>query len=381
MTYRLAIDMGATSLGWCVLDLDDNNYPNGLLDMGVRIFPDGRDAQSKEPLAVSRRGTRGAGRMRDRYLGRRRRLMDYMVETGLMPKDQASRKELEIKDPYELRAKAADQKVSLYELGRALFHINQRRGFKSNRKADSNSNESGAIKKGIAELEQAMMTEGVKTLGQYLQKKHQAGTGVLARPTSKGQKNEYDFYPAREMYLQEVDAILETQRAHHPELTDEICENLKHIIFYQRKLKPQRVGWCTLESKEHRARLASPAVQKFRILQEVNNLVVDELAETDPRLSEDDRHKVIEELQKKKEVKFNRIRKLLNYTDDVKFNLEAGESRDKLEGNSTNFILAKAEHFGEKWLDLSADEQEKIIRLLIDEPSHEKVICKSHNLI
>ena len=375
MTYRLAIDMGATSLGWCVLDLDENNNPCGILDMGVRIFPDGREAKSKEPLAVGRRGTRGAGRRRDRYLGRRRRLMEYMIETGLMPKDERSRKELELKDPYYLRAKAAEEKVSLHELGRALFHINQRRGFKSNRKADSKSNESGAIKKAVAELEQAMMAEGVKTLGQYLHKKHQAGTGVLARPTTKGQKNEYDFYPARAMYEQEVDTILQKQREFHQDLTDEICEELKRIIFYQRPLKPQPVGWCTFEPKEHRARLASPAVQTFRILQEVNNLEVDELSETDPRLSEEDRRKVINELQKKKEMKFNAIRKLLNYTDDVKFNLEAAENRDKLEGNSTNFLLGKQECFGDTWDNWSADQKEEVIKLLIEEPSHDVVVA------
>lgn len=304
MTYRLAIDMGATSLGWCVLDLDNNNNVCGLIDMGVRIFPDGRDAQSKEPLAVSRRGTRGAARRRDRYLGRRKRLMDYMIETGLMPQDKLARKSLELKDPYELRARAINGKITFYELGRALFHINQRRGFKSNRKSDNKSNESGAIKKGISDLEHAMMASGTKTLGEYLHSKHIKKEGVLARPESKGSKNEYDFYPSRDMYLHEVDAIFNHQRAFHPQLTDEICNEIKNIVFYQRPLKPQPVGKCTFENNEKRARLASPLVQKFRILQEVNNLEVDELTETDPRLNAQDRHKIIEKLQTCKDLKF-----------------------------------------------------------------------------
>ncbi len=48
-------------------------------------------------------------------------------------------------DPYALRALGLTEKLSLHELGRALFHINQRRGFKSNRKMDAKSNEGGKI--------------------------------------------------------------------------------------------------------------------------------------------------------------------------------------------------------------------------------------------
>lgn len=374
MTYRLAYDLGTSSLGWCVLDLDENGNPCGILDIGVRIFPEGRNAQSKEPLAVERRGSRGSGRRRDRYLSRRRRLMDYLIEAGLMPTIRAERKALELKDPYELRANAAIKKISLYELGRALFHINQRRGFKSNRKADSKDNEGGAIKKGIAELEHALMASGLKTLGQFLYEKHKKREGVLARPETKGSKNEYDFYPAREMYLQEVDFILNKQQEFHPEITNDVCSKIKDIIFYQRPLKPQPVGWCTFESKEKRARLASPAVQKFRILQEVNNLEIDQLEETDPWLTHEDRKKIAQALQDKKEMTFTAIRKLLGLSGDVKFNLEAAENRKGLNGNTTNFLLSKKECFGKAWDDFGTQQQEKIVEFLMKEPDPEHVI-------
>ncbi len=374
MTYRLAIDMGATSLGWCILDLNDKGQVCDVLDMGVRIFPDGRNAKSREPLAVSRRGTRGSSRRHDRYKNRRKRLMAFMIENGLMPRDEAERKALELENPYELRSRAAAEKISLHELGRALFHINQRRGFKSNRKADSKSNESGAIKTGIAELEHAMLASDSKTLGQFLYEKHKNKESVLARPETKGSKNEYDYYPARDMYEQEVDFILNKQKEFHPELTEDICEKLKEIIFYQRPLKPQPVGWCTFESEENRARLASPIVQKFRILQEVNNLEIDGLTETDPKLKPEDRQKIIAELQNKKEVKFNRIRKMLGLGDDITFNLEALESRAGLDGNTTNFILSKPECFGDRWGEFASEQQESIIELLMTEPDPEKVI-------
>ena len=80
---------------------------------------------------------RGQRRRRDRYLQRRAELMLALVEFGLMPKDEKERKEVQRLDPYRLRAQALDRPLEPFELGRALFHLDQRRGFRSNRKAGS----------------------------------------------------------------------------------------------------------------------------------------------------------------------------------------------------------------------------------------------------
>ncbi len=42
MPYRLGLDIGTNSIGWCLLDLDANKQPYGVHDMGVRVFADGR---------------------------------------------------------------------------------------------------------------------------------------------------------------------------------------------------------------------------------------------------------------------------------------------------------------------------------------------------
>ena len=59
MKYRLGLDLGTNSIGWSVYSLDDENKPVALEDLGVRIFTDGRNPKSKEPLAVERRTARG----------------------------------------------------------------------------------------------------------------------------------------------------------------------------------------------------------------------------------------------------------------------------------------------------------------------------------
>ena len=185
--YRLGLDMGTNSIGWAAVSLDDKGEPCGVLDMGVRIFPDGRKATRDKPSnAVARRVARGQRRRRDRYLRRRGDLMEKLVEVGLMPRDEAERKSLERLDPYELRARALDdQPLQPYELGRALFHLGQRRGFKSNRKtAGDDEDEAQKTRTQISELRSSIEQSGARTLGEFLFRRHEKGKAVRARPDS-----------------------------------------------------------------------------------------------------------------------------------------------------------------------------------------------------
>jgi CRISPR-associated endonuclease Csn1 len=215
MGYSLGIDLGSTSLGWSLLEMREG-LPQNLIDAGVRIFHDGRDEKSKEPLAVTRRMARGMRRNRNRRILRRKKLLTLLIQNGLMPQDEKSRKKLELLNPYELRAKAAHEKISLHELGRTLFQINQRRGFKSNLKTDKGDNDLGAMKGAIRDLDAKLMETSSKTLGEYMAKRLEAGERVRICRTGIGSKASYNFYTGREMYQAEVSAILEEQAKHHP---------------------------------------------------------------------------------------------------------------------------------------------------------------------
>jgi CRISPR-associated endonuclease Csn1 len=120
--YRLGLDLGSNSLGWFVTNLQqrgDRFEPVGLGPGGVRIFPDGRDPQSKASNAVDRRMARGARKRRDRFVLRRSQLMDALVRNGLMPQETAARKALAGLDPYQLRARALVDSLPAH-LGGAL---------------------------------------------------------------------------------------------------------------------------------------------------------------------------------------------------------------------------------------------------------------------
>ena len=226
--YRLGIDLGATSLGWSILGLNEKKEPINLLNMGVRIFPDGREAKSSEPLNVKRREHRGTRRNRDRYLQRRTNLMNYLIENDLMPKNERERKEFEKLNPYFLRVKGLDEKLSLYEFGRAIFHLNQRRGFKSNRKLDASDKDTTNMKKAIEELKQEMKKTKSRTIGEYLfnlnkdlpKDKQHHRIPLRVKTTIEKSKNVYNYYPERQMYDEEFEMLWEKQRNYHQVLVD-----------------------------------------------------------------------------------------------------------------------------------------------------------------
>jgi CRISPR-associated endonuclease Csn1 len=194
--------MGTNSLGWVAFDLDHHGNVIALLDAGVRVFSDGREPSSKdrvgESLAVQRRLSRGARRNLDRGGKRKKALLERLIHLGLMPRDPAACKALERGiDPYQMRAAAIDRPLTAYELGRALFQLNQRRGFLSNRKSDDDE-ETGKIKPKITELRQAL---GGQTLGQWLNNRLIAGQSIRFRG------EDGDYFADRAMYLEEFDAI------------------------------------------------------------------------------------------------------------------------------------------------------------------------------
>lgn len=375
MTYILGIDLGSTSLGWCVLGVDSDGNPIAVNDMGVRIFPDGRDDKSKEPLAVARRSARGMRRNLDRRDVRQKRLMRLMIAHSLMPDQEPARKALENLDPYEIRARSLDEKIPLHHLGRALFHINQRRGFKSNRKTDKRENDSSAMKNAIKDLDAALFAGNCRTLGEYLYKQKENGQNVRVSTRMVKNKAEYNFYPGREMYEREVDEILTAQKKYHAALTDQLCDEIKDIIFYQRPLKAPVIGKCRFEANEPRIRKAHPLFQKYRILQDVNHLELVSRMEGDPALDQEDRQQIVAALMLARKITFKKLRHLLAIPGGYTFNLES-DRRSDLKGDDTAAILSDEKCFGKRWRAFSIDQQEAIITLLFNEPDPDELVHK-----
>ena len=372
--YRLGLDLGTNSIGWAAVQLNENDEPCGILDMGVRIFPDGRDERSKASNAADRRTARGARRRRDRYLKRRGDLMEALINCGLMPHDEASRKTIERLDPYKLRSDALNSNKPLpdYHVGRALFHLNQRRGFQSNRKSDSSDNNAGVVKTATEALNEELKSQ---TLGEFLYGRHRVGDPVRFRNLSTVTgKSKYEFYPTRKMVLDEFQAIWEAQAPHHAGImTTEAKESIRKTIFSQRPLQSQPVGKCTLDPARDdkdiegfRCSWAHPLAQSFRIWEEVRNLEVMEAGQKSRPLRKEEGDRIAAALFQSKEVSFDKIRRLLRLPDGVRFNLES-DRRKKLQGDETAAKLSHKDYFNKAWRNLPLDKQIEIVDLFLND--------------
>lgn len=383
MRYRLALDLGSTSLGWAMLRLNSNDEPIAIIKAGVRIFSDGRNPKDGSSLAVTRREARAMRRRRDRLLKRKTRMMKTLITHGFFPQVEQSRKALEKLDPYELRAKGLDEALKPEEFARALFHINQRRGFKSNRKTDKKDNDSGALKTAINKLRAAINSDQARTVGEWLHTRHLAGDTVRARFRQKQVQNidgknkiekSYDLYIDRAMVEAEFDALWVKQSSINPKLFNENARaELKDCLLFQRQLKPVKPGRCTLMSEEERAPLALPSQQRFRIYQEVNNFRILREGLKDEPLTIEQRNLIVAALENNNKQTFTQIKKILGLGGAAQFNFEDPKRQD-FKGNSTNAILSKATHLGDAWYSYSETKQDAIVMQLLKEENEAKLI-------
>jgi len=288
MNKTLGLDLGTNSLGWAVLD----DITGDILDKGVVVFPEGIDAANDtlETPAAIRRAARMARRMKFRRKLRKWALLKVLIDNGMCP---MSKQELEAwkksgvypvenkafvdwlkstdaSNPYADRAAAASGKVSPLVLGRALYHIAQRRGFKSSRKdaADDGAEDKdlGVVKGDIAALTKEIADAGCRTLGQYFAKH------IESERNNSCKKRVRTRHTGRvEHYMTEFAVIMEAQGIDHD---SDLYKSLYRAIFLQRPLRSQKhlVGSCPLEHGNPRAQIGHPAFEEFRMRAFVNNL-------------------------------------------------------------------------------------------------------------
>lgn len=378
--WRLGLDLGTNSIGWSVFSLDDDNEILKLEDMGVRIFSDGRDPKTKEPLAVARRSARAQRKLIYRRKLRRKQAFRLLQSQGLFPATKEECVKLKFLNPYELRIKALDEKLEPYELGRALFSLAVRRGFKSNRK-DANQEETSDNKKVSEKLDQkgmqtalenAIKETGCRTITEFLFKYQGQNKGLRFAP------GRMTYYPTRKMYEDEFSQIRVQQIQYYSQID---WDAIYKAIFYQRPLKPQPRGFCLYEKDKERTFKAMPSAQKLRILQDIGNLAYyDGVSKTKTEVNDDQDKILYELLNSKDKVTFDQIRKALNLSASNSFNLE--ENRDFLIGNPTSVKLRSKNRFGKLWDEIPLEEQDLIVETIItaDEDSSVYKVIEKYDL-
>lgn len=359
----LGLDLGTSSIGWGLID----NKKNVILGAGVRIFPEGVENLGQGDKEISRNATRrGARGIRRQYFRRgfrKKLLRDKLTEYNMAPAADEWQEWLKL-NPYHLRAEGLKRKLSLHELGRALYHMGQRRGFLSNSRSANLGDKSAIMKSsdgkiGITETREELAQH--QTLGEYLH-------SILPKD---GEKYRADLprirnrFTERSMYIDEFNQLWESQVSYGQELTDEMRlalggvkkkgDDKDGILFYQRPLRSQKrlIGNCTFEPSKPRAPISCLEFEEFRLWQKINTIQCN-----NEFLSKEDRQKAYDYAIDKEKFTFAHLRKALNKSDNYfKFNYL---DDDKFVGSHTHANLAKSSLFGKKWHQFSRQEQENI---------------------
>lgn len=289
----LGIDTGTNSLGWAVVDrAEDGTY--SLIEKGSFIFTEGVKIEKGNETSKAAERTKYRA-VRKHYFRRRLRkiealkvlvkykwcpfISDEALHEWHVKKTYPMEEEFlawqrtddgQDKNPYNCRHICLHEKLDLnkeadrFTLGRALYHLAQRRGFKSNRLDQSgDSKENGKVKEGISELSQEMKEAGFEYLGDYfyhLYKNLGNTVRIRHRYTDRDEHYKKEFYAICEMQMLSKEQIAELEKA----------------LYFQRPLKSQRkgVGKCTFEPHKSRCADSHPDYERFRMLQFINNIKV-----------------------------------------------------------------------------------------------------------
>ena len=348
MKKVLGLDIGVSSVGFALVELSEIAENNAIICMGSRIvneestfhgnFYEGKTASKN----ADRRMKRGARRNNQRFKQRRDQLCRLLSEQGMMP-DEDMLLHISGVELYGLRSKALNEKLSLKELGRVFLLLNQRRGFKSNRKSQSEEERKNDYLAKVAANKAAVQDSSI---GSYLHK------ALLQKPNEPIRDK---VFP-REEYVREFDLIWKKQREFYPQILTgspdlgkkqnkgSLYKDIKErIIYFQRPLKSQKdlISKCRFEPDKRVAPKSSPLYQWFRIWQQINNLQVTTKDGKTHTPTDDDRREIFNALHDptwlnaRKQLAKTKILKLLGFKSGVL-------KYEQLEGNKTYLNLLNA---------------------------------------
>lgn len=310
----LGLDLGTNSIGWAIRDTD-SSIDNQIIDYGVTVFRKGvGDGKSGEfSLAAERRKNRSKRRLYNAKRYRKWELLKVLIDNKMCPlkveelrlwsigcwrngkntgrqypidnlewmkwlaldptyfgdNGQSENGKTIRKSPYDLRSELLekfkeDEEKKGYKIGRALYHLVQRRGFKTSRKSGKSSfGESEILKKFYEKYPEKTHWKSAQIFT-YLQSDKctdaELKLGRIRKETGVLQ---------RKFYEEELDSICEKQQ-----VSEELKTKLKKAIYFVRPLRTQKglVGKCTLEKGKQRIPISHPDFEEFRALQFINNI-------------------------------------------------------------------------------------------------------------
>ena len=359
--YGIGLDIGIASVGWAAVSLDADGNPNGILDLGVRIFDAAEHPKDGSSLAAPRREARSARRRLRRHRHRNERIRHLITREGIVSKAELETLFIgKLEDIYALRVRGLDALLSGGEWARVLIRLAQRRGFKSNRKGESVGKEDGLILAAVKENKERMVANGYRSVAEMLLK----DKDYAEHKRNKG--GNYNGTVQRSMVEDEIHLLFAAQRSlGNPHASEELESEYVRIWGSQRSFDEgpgegspysgqigDRIGKCTLCPEEKRAPRASYSFEYFSLLQKANHIRLLKGGES-RALTGDERRKLTDLCLSKPSPSYADIRKALgSIGPDERFNdirchddeREAAEKKEK-------FVQFKAYHEMRKALD------------------------------
>ena len=286
----LGLDLGITSIGWALVDVDDENlHNNKIIDSGVRIFTIAEHPKDGKSLALPRREARSARRTTKRKAQKLRAIKRLLLKNKILTQDEldnlfiGNKKQLDV---WQLRRDALYRLLDNKEFSRIMIHLAKHRGYFSNRKSEEPSDSEGkAVLSGIGHNAKILSESKYTTVGEYIFTKNKKRNGKDA----DGKLN-YDNSVSRSMLVDEINIIFTRQKEFGSSLvSDELLQDYKKIAFTQRPLKSvaDMVANCPFEEDEKRTSKSSYTFEYFRALQKLKNLrIIDENAYEMPLIFE-----------------------------------------------------------------------------------------------
>lgn len=366
----LGLDLGVGSIGWALIETDDN-LPQKILGMGSRIVPISKDDsdQFSKGQAITKNADRTARRTArkgyNRYQMRRALLTQALRNNNMLPE----RMDENVIDLWKLRSDAATEghQLTLPQIGRVLYHINQKRGYKHS-KADENGDSKQtkyveAVNQRYKDIQEAHQTIGQHFYLELLRTRVHRESGDYYTYRIKDQ-----VFP-RAAYIAEFDRIMNVQRVYYPEvLTDEFIDTLRNrIIFYQRPLKSCKhlVSLCEFEMRPYKTRdgkivyggpkcapRTSPLAQLCAMWETANNITLTNRNNERFEFSLEQRRQIVDFLCHNKEMKVTHLQKILGIS--KKDGWYGGKAIGKgIKGNATlNQLREALQGKYDQWLEM-----------------------------
>lgn len=353
--YRLGLDVGIKSVGWCVLECDENGEPIQINALNSRIFDAAEQSKTGASLAEPRRNARGLRRRIRRKSFRLERIRKLFSENGIELFETQDdliclKDEYKNLDVVKLRSDALDKKLTEAEFARVLYSLARHRGFKSNKREGAKDSDEGKLLGSIRKSEEKMRESGMRTRGEQLYKKY-----LMEGKPVHNKGGDYSMCVSRDILVKEIELLFEKQKEFGNNFaTDENKEKYLDIFLSQRNFDEgpgkgsqytgsHDVKKCEIYRDEDVAAKGTYTSEWATIYQKINNLSI--ICGGDRRrLSNEERQIAVELAKKVDKVSYKAFRKAIKLDDDYRFSAlnyseKKKQGKKKNEGESKSDVV------------------------------------------